>query len=114
MSVKKIKDIQWSLVVATVVSVFLYTYVLACLGVAGSDVQKTALHCGAFVLKYGAVLFGFVLFAVLPYRIGIALKKREKILYDMKSEQTIAEAERKSKGIKEKIMQEYIKNEDMI
>ena len=115
---KKIKNlfktIPWLLVLATVGSIFLYTYTLVCFGIAGPDIQTMALHYGAVCLKYGLLLFGFILFGILPYRVSVALKKREKLLYEIKSEQTISEAARRKKEREEKILKEYIKNEDTI
>lgn len=115
---KKIKNlfktIPWLLVLATVGSIFLYTYTLVCFGIAGPDIQTMALHYGAVCLKYGLLLFGFILFGILPYKISIALKKREKALYDIKAEHTIAEAARKKREVEEKIIKEFVKNEDTI
>ena len=110
---EKIKN-NWKLILVTIGSIFLYTYALACFGLGGPDIQAKALEYGVVCLKYGLLLFGFILFGILPYRISIALKKREKALYDIKAEHTIAEAARRKREVEEKIIKEFVKNEDTI
>lgn len=105
---------NWKIALATFGSIFLYTYILACFGFAGPDIQTLALHGGVIGLKYGLLLFGLVLFAILPYRVSQALEKRKQAKYDIESDRKIVEAARKKKAEEDKIMKEFIKNEDTI
>jgi hypothetical protein len=50
----------------------------------------------------------------LPYRVSQALEKRKQAKYDIESDRKIVEAARKKKAEEEKIMKEFIKNEDTI
>ena len=47
-------------------------------------------------------------------RVSQALKKREQTKYEIESERKIIEAAQKQKQLNNKIMDEYIKNEDAV
>ena len=100
--------------IITIVSVLLYTYVLACFGLAGEKVQSVAFIGGLYFLKYGSIAFGYFMAIFLPIRITKALEKRKETLYQIVSNKKIQELAEKTKQTNNKIMEEYIKNEDRI
>ena len=93
---------------------FVYAYALVCFGIVGPYFQDIALVIGGYILKYGLILFGLFMSAFLPVRVSQALKKREQAKYEMESERKIVEAAQKQKQLNNKIMDEYIKNEDAV
>ena len=100
--------------IITAISVILYVYLLMCIGITGPHIQSIALCIGFYVLKYGLLLFGLVIAGFLPYRINTALEKRKQKLYEIESDKKITELAESKKRMNEKIMNEYIKNEDAI
>lgn len=102
------------IVVITALIIILYTFFLFCFGLFGEQMQQYSLHIGKYVLKYGFVAFGFVLAAYMPNRIYKALKQREDERYKRESEARITQAVENEKKAQEKIINEYIKNEDAI
>ena len=102
------------LTIITLISMFVYAYALVCFGVVGPYFQGIALVIGGYILKYGLILFGLFMSAFLPVRISQALKKREQAKYEIESERKIIEAAQKQKQLNNKIIDEYIKNEDAV
>ena len=105
---------NWKIATISVISGILYAYILAFFGIAGDNIQSIALSIGAIVLKYGLILFGFFMVLFLPYRINKALIKRKEMLYEIESNKKITDAAKKQKELNNKILNEYIKNEDAI
>lgn len=102
------------LTIITLISMFVYAYALVCFGIVGPYFQDIALVIGGYILKYGLILFGLFMSAFLPVRVSQALKKREQAKYEIESERKIIEAAQKQKQLNNKIMDEYIKNEDAV
>ena len=102
------------LTLITLCSMFVYAYALVCFGVVGPYFQDIALVIGGYILKYGLILFGLFMSAFLPVRVSQALKKIEQAKYEIESERKIIEAAQKQKQLNNKIMDEYIKNEDAV
>lgn len=102
------------LTIITLISMFVYAYALVCFGIVGPYFQDIALVIGGYILKYGLILFGLFMSAFLPVRVSQALKKREQTKYEIESERKIIEAAQKQKQLNNKIMDEYIKNEDAV
>lgn len=99
----------------TAIALILYTFFLFLIGIFGETIQQHAIEIGLFLLKYGLIVFGFVIAGFLPIRIAKALQQRKDEKYQRESERKIIEAANAEKKKQEKILEEmYIKNEDAL
>lgn len=97
----------------TVLSIVLYTVILACVGLFGDTIQNYSIHYSLVALKYGLVLFGFAVALFLPWRIHKALIQRAEEKYQRESTAKIIAAAQKEKETQESIINVY-KQEDAV
>ena len=98
-----------------------FTLILMCFGVFGEFIAPYAITVALFLLKWLSIVFGYFLICFLPYRIIVALKKRDEITKQIIEEnkkilQHNADVEEKEKEqkLEEKILQAYYKEKDEI
>lgn len=101
-------------VILSCISLFLYTLLLFCFGIFGSQIQEQVIKYTMVVLKYGLIVMGYVMMIYLPYKITKQMALRKEKLYQIESDKKIQEIGKQKKELEEKILQEYYKSEDSI
>lgn len=104
-----------------IAGVLVFTLVMACVGAFGPTVMPVARLVGMFLLKWGAIAFGYFLVVFLPFRIISALKRRDEataaILAENKKiiqHNKQIQQKDKEKALEEKILEAYYKQEDEV
>ena len=63
--------------IVSIAAVILYAWLLGVAGIFGNEVSEFTRFLSVFILKWGAIVFGFVLAIFLPIRVNSALTRNK-------------------------------------
>lgn len=102
---------------AIILSVFLvmiFTDILFCAGVFGSDMGIMFRHASIIIAKWMGIIIGYLLCIIVPSRIAFLLNKRSEVKYEISKEEEYRRVTEQNNELIRKIEESYYNPKDEI